>query len=76
MKTANAVERSITLRDAAKILGIHPNTCQQLTKRGKIPAQRIGRQWRYLASVLNEWRRLECSAPLASRPKEQEEETR
>ena len=40
---------------AGEMLGLHPKTIQRLARRGEIPAVRIGRYWRYRASVLNQW---------------------
>ena len=40
---------------AGEMLGLHPKTIQRLARRGEIPAVRIGRYWRYWASVLNQW---------------------
>jgi excisionase family DNA binding protein len=42
-------------KQAGEMLGLHPKTLQRLARRGEIPAVRIGRYWRYRASVLNEW---------------------
>jgi len=42
-------------KQAAAILGLHPKTLQRLARRGEIPTVRIGRYWRYRASVLNQW---------------------
>jgi excisionase family DNA binding protein len=41
--------------EAGKLLGLHPKTVQRLARNGELPAVRIGRYWRYRASVLNEW---------------------
>lgn len=42
-------------RQAGEMLGLHPKTLQRLARRGEVPAVRIGRYWRYRASVLNQW---------------------
>ena len=42
-------------KQAGEMLGLHPKTLQRLARRGEIPAVRIGRYWRYRASVLNQW---------------------
>ena len=41
--------------DVGKMLGLHPKTVQRLARRGDLPAVRIGRYWRFRASLLNEW---------------------
>src|ERR1039457_5631407 len=42
-------------KQTGEMLGLHPKTIQRLARRGEIPAVRIGRYWRYRASVLNQW---------------------
>lgn len=41
--------------EAARLLRIHPRTLLRSARRGKIPAIRVGRLWRFRASVLNQW---------------------
>jgi len=50
---------------AGEMLGLHPKTVQRLARRGEIPAVRIGRYWRYRASVLNQWIEVNSSGQLA-----------
>jgi excisionase family DNA binding protein len=52
-------------KQAGEMLGLHPKTVQRLARRGKIPAVRIGRYWRYRASVLNQWIEVNSSGQLA-----------
>jgi excisionase family DNA binding protein len=40
---------------AAEMLCLHPKTLQKLARQGKIPAIRMGRFWRFRASMLNTW---------------------
>ena len=40
---------------AAAIMRIHPKTLQKLARRSVIRALRIGKVWRFSASVLDEW---------------------
>jgi excisionase family DNA binding protein len=42
-------------QEAAKLLDIHPKTLVQMARRGEIPAVRIGKFWRFRASVLDSW---------------------
>jgi len=55
--------------EAASFLGgLHPKTVQRMARRGQIPAYRIGRYWRFRASELDEWLRVQSrcqSAPSA-----------
>ena len=39
----------------AQLLMIHPKTLQRMARRGEIPAVRVGRFWRYRASLLDQW---------------------
>jgi excisionase family DNA binding protein len=51
---------------AAQFLGgIHPKTLQRMARKGDVPAYRIGRFWRYRASELNDWLRLESLSRIA-----------
>ena len=42
-------------KEAARLLGIHSKTLQQMARRGEVPAVRVGRFWRFRASVLDGW---------------------
>ena len=45
----------LTIREAAKILKINMHTAYRYSKEGKIPAIRVGRNWRILEEVLEDW---------------------
>ncbi|WP_109486993.1 helix-turn-helix domain-containing protein [Occallatibacter savannae] len=46
--------------EAALFLGgLHPKTVQRMARRGQLPAYRIGRYWRFRASELDEWLRVQ-----------------
>jgi excisionase family DNA binding protein len=52
---------------AARFLGgLHPKTVQRMARRGKPPAYRIGRYWRFRASELDQWLRVQSQHPNAS----------
>lgn len=53
---SSAYEASINTKEAARILGIHPNTLLLMARRKEIPAYRIGRRWLFVASSLVRWR--------------------
>ena len=44
---------------AAFLGGLHPKTVQRMARRGQLPAYRIGRYWRFRASELDEWLRVQ-----------------
>jgi excisionase family DNA binding protein len=53
--------------EAAKFLGnLHPKTVQRMARLGKLPAYRIGRYWRFRASELDDWLRVQSQHPNAS----------
>jgi excisionase family DNA binding protein len=49
------VEQIMTLREVAKYLGLHAMTVYKLTREGRVPAAKIGGQWRFKRDVLDEW---------------------
>jgi excisionase family DNA binding protein len=45
----------LTLRGAAALLGLHPNTIRYQVRRGIIPGTKVGRSWRFLEADLVAW---------------------
>ena len=52
---ARSYEQIMTLREVAKYLGLHVMTVYKLTREGRVPAAKIGGQWRFKRDVLDEW---------------------
>ena len=52
---AHAKEQIMTLREVARYLGLHVMTVYKLTREGRVPAAKIGGQWRFKRDVLDEW---------------------
>ncbi|MEZ4386685.1 MAG: helix-turn-helix domain-containing protein [Candidatus Krumholzibacteriia bacterium] len=50
--TSNQV---LTSGEAADYLKMHVKTVCRLAKEGKIPAKKVGSEWRFLKSVLDGW---------------------
>lgn len=49
-------EKWISLEEAADYLGVKPATVREWIKKGKgVPAKKIGRQWKFKYSELDEW---------------------
>ena len=48
-------ESLMTLQQASEFLQIDPDTLRALTRRGRVPAMKIGRQWRFDPELLREW---------------------
>jgi excisionase family DNA binding protein len=40
-------------RQAAALLGIHPKTLVRMARSGEVPALRMGKHWRFRASLLD-----------------------
>ena len=57
MKSNGARQHSdiMTLREVAKYLGLHVMTVYKLTREGRVPAAKIGGQWRFKRGVLDSW---------------------
>ncbi|MBM4130639.1 helix-turn-helix domain-containing protein [bacterium] len=45
----------MTSVEAADYLKMHVKTVCRLAKEGKIPARKVGSEWRFLRSVLDNW---------------------
>ena len=45
----------MTLREVAQYLGLHVMTVYKLTRGGRVPAAKIGGQWRFKRDVLDKW---------------------
>ena len=50
-----AAEHFVSVEDISHHLGVAPITVYRWLERGKIPAHKIGRQWRFLVSEVTEW---------------------
>lgn len=48
-------EGIMTLREVAQYLGLHVMTVYKLTREGRVPAAKIGGQWRFKRDVLDDW---------------------
>lgn len=45
----------MTSLEAAEYLQMHVKTVCRLAKEGKIPARKVGSEWRFLRTVLDSW---------------------
>ena len=45
----------LTIEDVAKRFGVNVTTVYRLVQRGKLPAFKIGNQWRFSETRLDEW---------------------
>jgi len=49
------ISQVMTSVEAADYLKMHVKTVCRLAKEGKIPAKKVGSEWRFLRSVLDRW---------------------
>lgn len=56
----------LTLQDVANLLKVHPNTVYRLARKGAIPAFKIGTDWRFQRSSIEEWMSARRSVESAS----------
>lgn len=47
-------ERLLTAEEVARRLCLHVRTITNMAQRGEIPAMKIGRRWRFRASVIDD----------------------
>jgi excisionase family DNA binding protein len=45
----------MTIDEVAEYLNLHPLTVRRLARDGKIPAFKVGRQWRVKRGLLDQW---------------------
>ena len=51
----NGFEKWTGLNEIAVYLGVTKDTIRNLLKKNKIPAHKIGRQWRFRKSEVDDW---------------------
>ena len=72
MNTENS-ERWIGVEEVAEYLGVRPSTIRDWIKKGTIPANKIGKQWKFKKSELDEWIRSGRSAIMTGESDEHDE---
>ncbi len=45
----------LTIQDVAKRFGVNTTTVYRLVKQGKLPAFKVGNQWRFSLARLEQW---------------------
>ena len=50
-------EQSVDSRIGAAFLGIHYKTLERMARKGEVPADKPGKSWQFLLSLLSEWRK-------------------
>lgn len=59
----------LTIEAVAEILSVHTRTVRRYIKENKLPAQKVGGQWRVLADDLKTFLGADSFADIANRPK-------
>jgi excisionase family DNA binding protein len=54
-RIAEMDEEILDVTRAAKVLGVSSRTVYALARQGKIPATRVGREWRFTRKNIIEW---------------------
>ncbi len=66
MTSSYHFEPTLTLREAAQALALHPDTVKKMAQAGRIPAVKLGKYWRFRLSELDAW--LKSKLPSALNP--------
>ena len=48
-------ERLLNLREAASVLEMHWKTLEGMARKGRVPALKVGKRWKFRLSSLNRW---------------------
>jgi excisionase family DNA binding protein len=52
---ATEVEKWSSIEDVAEHIQVHKDTVRLWIKKGEIPAHKMGKQWRFKISEIDEW---------------------
>ena len=52
---ARPFEALLGLEQAAELLRLHPDTLKKKAQRREVPALKVGKRWRFRASLLDAW---------------------
>ncbi len=58
----------LKVREAAALLGIHPNSLRALARAARVPATKVGRDWRFIEADLVGWIRSRYPDPARMQP--------
>jgi excisionase family DNA binding protein len=58
-----------TIKELSAHLRVHPTTIYRLLRQGRLPGFRVGSNWRFNRTAIEQWEKLQASdpQPLASR---------
>jgi excisionase family DNA binding protein len=56
-------EEIFTIKELSEHLRVHPTTIYRLLRQGRLPGFRVGSNWRFNRAAIEQWERLQASAP-------------
>ena len=59
----------LSIEDVARCFGVNATTVYRLAQRGKLPAFKVGNQWRFSKAMLDEWVSEQAAAEHTRAPK-------
>ena len=65
----------LSVEEVAERFGINPTTVYRLVNSRVLPAIKIGSQWRFSQEALEEWVRLQMSAPVTPKRAKRRKDT-
>jgi excisionase family DNA binding protein len=60
---ASEEEEIFTIKELSEHLRVHPTTIYRLLRQGRLPGFRVGSNWRFNRAAIEQWERLQSSAP-------------
>ncbi len=55
----------LTVGDLSEYFRVHPSTVYRLLRRGKIPAFKVGNDWRFSREAIERWQEQQSASPSA-----------
>ena len=59
----------MTIEEVAEYLRFHPSTVYRLVRQGRLPAVKVGKQWRFHRQALEDWLRANTTTGNNSAPR-------
>ena len=60
---ASDQEEIFTIKELSEHLRVHPTTIYRLLRQGRLPGFRVGSNWRFNRAAIEQWEKLQASAP-------------
>jgi excisionase family DNA binding protein len=58
-------EEIFTIKELSEHLRVHPTTIYRLLRQGRLPGFRVGSNWRFNRTAIEQWEKLQASQPQA-----------